>query len=40
MGQWWTRYRDTGVDKTLKDLEGDTQLRDGSIGLWIPWGVI
>ena len=31
---------DTGIDKMLEDLEGDTQQRDGSITLWIPWGLI
>ena len=31
---------DTGIDKTLEDLEEDTQQRDGSIILWIPWGLI
>ena len=31
---------DTGVYKTLKDLEGDTQQRDGLITLLIPWGLI
>ena len=31
---------DTGVDKKLEDLEGDTQQRDGSITLWILWGLI
>ena len=25
---------DTGIEKTLEDLEGDTQQRDGSIALW------
>ena len=29
-----------GVYKTLKDFEGDTQKRYGSITLWIPWGLI
>ena len=28
------------IDKTLEDLEGDTQQRDGSMALWIPWGPI
>ena len=27
-----------GVDKTLKDLEGGAQQRDGLIVLWIHWG--
>ena len=29
-----------GIVKTLKDLEGDTQQRNGSIALWIPWGLL
>ena len=31
---------DTGVNKTLEDLEGDTQQRDWSIALCIPWGLV
>ena len=31
---------DMGVDKMLEDLEGDTQPRNGSIAIWIPWGLI
>ena len=30
----------TSIDKSLEDLKGDTHQRDGSITLWIPWGII
>ena len=38
--KWVDGGPDTGVDKMLEDFERDTQQRDGSIALWISWGLI
>ena len=35
--RWWTRH---GIDKMLEDLDWDTQQKDESITLWIPWRLI
>ena len=38
--KWVDGRVDAGVGKVLENLEGDTQQRDGSMALWIPWGLV